>query len=313
MVIRICELKELCKRAIRTSGFEIHRIQDANAKPLDPIEERIAKYLAGGRIPWSEGYIDYRRRFLSQTLDDQRLVSAIAMGDTVPDGYGYKLCERCVEYPWCIYNIRPEDLAILDAGSTLNHEFMVTHPALADKNLTITTLSPEPQCHWKRGISYVFGDLRNLIFRDECFDLVVCISTLEHVGMDNSLFDAHGVVVPDRNSHLDAIRELRRVLRPGGRLLLTVPYGRDPMIPETLVFSAPMIDRVIATFRPVEIQCNYYKYSAAGWRAATAGECETAEYETWVMRANVNRTPRFPTTSDGAAAARAVCCISLTR
>jgi ubiquinone/menaquinone biosynthesis C-methylase UbiE len=39
----------------------------------------------------------------------------------------------------------------------------------------------------QNNISYVYGDLRNTILKDQCFDEIVCISTLEHIGMDNTM------------------------------------------------------------------------------------------------------------------------------
>lgn len=53
-------------------------------------------------------------------------------------------------------------------------------------------------------------DLTGLTFADESFDLIVCLDVLEHV--------------PD---YRRALGECHRVLRPGGRLLLTVPFHRD--------------------------------------------------------------------------------------
>ena len=49
------------------------------------------------------------------------------------------------------------------------------------------------------------------------FDLVVAVSTLEHVGRDEEPRD------PDKA--IDAVRALQALLAPGGRLLLTVPVG----------------------------------------------------------------------------------------
>ena len=57
------------------------------------------------------------------------------------------------------------------------------------------------------------------------FDLVYCISTLEHVGMDNSGYVA-GAGSPDPGLAHKALAEMLRLLSPGGSLLLTVPFGR---------------------------------------------------------------------------------------
>lgn len=50
-------------------------------------------------------------------------------------------------------------------------------------------------------------DLTQLTFEDECFDVIGCFECLEHIPDDAA-----------------AIRELARVTRKGGRLLLTVPF-----------------------------------------------------------------------------------------
>jgi SAM-dependent methyltransferase len=52
----------------------------------------------------------------------------------------------------------------------------------------------------------VQGDVTDLRFRDESFDFALCVHVLEHIADDRA-----------------AIRELYRVLRPGGRALIQVP------------------------------------------------------------------------------------------
>jgi SAM-dependent methyltransferase len=73
------------------------------------------------------------------------------------------------------------------------------------------------------GLRGVQADVRDLPFADDSFDLALCVSTLEHVGADNS---GYGLEAEDDGaSRLTALRELRRVLTPRGRLLITVPCG----------------------------------------------------------------------------------------
>ncbi|MCK4409353.1 MAG: methyltransferase domain-containing protein, partial [Candidatus Eisenbacteria sp.] len=52
-------------------------------------------------------------------------------------------------------------------------------------------------------------DIRDLQFGDESFDVVVCNAVLEHV-----------------EAPLQAIGELNRVLRPGGRIWVEVPFNQ---------------------------------------------------------------------------------------
>jgi SAM-dependent methyltransferase len=57
-------------------------------------------------------------------------------------------------------------------------------------------------------------DVRKLPYPDAAFDKVLSISVLEHVA-------------PSEGGDVVALREIRRVLRPGGLLVLTLPYSND--------------------------------------------------------------------------------------
>lgn len=73
------------------------------------------------------------------------------------------------------------------------------------------------------GLTGVQADVRELPFDNGAFELVLCVSTLEHVGADNT---GYGLgAEEDGASRLTALRELRRVLASDGRLLVTVPCG----------------------------------------------------------------------------------------
>jgi SAM-dependent methyltransferase len=73
------------------------------------------------------------------------------------------------------------------------------------------------------GMTTVQADVRDLPFERGAFDLVLCVSTLEHVGADNTGYGLEAEA--DEAAPLAALRELRRVLAPSGRLLVTVPCG----------------------------------------------------------------------------------------
>ena len=62
---------------------------------------------------------------------------------------------------------------LLDAGSSLNFRYVVTAPPLQAQKIHITTLAPERRAFWKLGVSYLYGDLRELVLRDGAFDSVV--------------------------------------------------------------------------------------------------------------------------------------------
>jgi SAM-dependent methyltransferase len=68
------------------------------------------------------------------------------------------------------------------------------------------------------------ADITKTGLPDGCFDLIWCISTLEHVGMDNSGYTAS--FVTGNHMAAQAIREMVRLTAPGGHVLITVPYGK---------------------------------------------------------------------------------------
>ena len=73
------------------------------------------------------------------------------------------------------------------------------------------------------GMETVEADVRELPFADESFDQILLVSTLEHVGADNSVYGLEAEA--DAGSRHAALRELGRVLRRDGSLLVTVPLG----------------------------------------------------------------------------------------
>ena len=197
-------------------------------------------FAAGARNAGSRLYAPHKvselRRILKLPFD----------AGSVPRGWGRRLDERLVEYPW-LFSRLPAGLGeLLDAGSVLNHGFILNHPMLQDrlkgKKITIMTLAPEGHSFWDRGINYVYGDLRHTYFRDGAFDFVVCVSTLEHIGLDNQRFHAGALSTSTSGSHLVAVQEFRRTLKPGGRCYVTVPFGKRFRGQWHQVFDGDMVD-----------------------------------------------------------------------
>lgn len=84
---------------------------------------------------------------------------------------------------------------------------------------------------------------------DEGFDLVICCSTIEHVG----LAGRYGVVAENPDGDLLAMGKLRRMLKHGGHMLLTVPVGLDAVIkPLHRIYGPERLPRLLEGFRVVE-------------------------------------------------------------
>jgi SAM-dependent methyltransferase len=253
--------------------------------------------------PWTHEYEGRRVALMNAALDNPAMLDLFASGCELPPGYGVSFDERVVEYPWLLADT-PRG-AVLDAGSTLNHAHILDRVLPQLDSLYITTLAPEAVAFPERGISYVFSDLRDLPFRDDLFDEVVSLSTLEHIGMDNTVY---GIVEPRaENPEIEfgrALDELTRVLRPGGRLRISVPYGRQEDHGWFRQFGRADVDALLDGARASRADVTVYRYTQAGWQRSTLADAADAEY------CDHTQDPK-PSPADLAAAARAVACVEL--
>jgi len=279
-------------------------------------EQLRQKYLRQGRIPWSVGYGIYKRDLIETTLRNADLMNRFQQGQALPEGYGIGIDERCVEYPWLFAHLPATANPVLDAGSVLNHEFLLNHSALSQKTVHIVTLAPEEVCFWERGISYLFTDLRHLPLRSNYYDVIVCLSTLEHVGCDNSLYTKSDAGLENNpETFTQAIAELHRVLKPNGQLLLSVPFGTYQHFGSFQQFDSELLKQAIAAFNPAEsVNSTFYRYAESGWNIATEDACRHSRYADavgWVKADQSSAQAAVHQAPDFAAAARAVACIQL--
>lgn len=122
--------------------------------------------------------------------------------------------ERAIEVPIAVEFLRsvaPRPRSVLEVGNVLSHYHVVDHD-IVDLH--------EQAPH-----------VRNVDLFDVAgqWDAIVAISTVEHVrwgtegvGLEPTQWDPLGAI--------EAIEHLRRLLAPGGSLLVTVPLGQNPYL-----------------------------------------------------------------------------------
>jgi SAM-dependent methyltransferase len=170
-----------------------------------------------------------------------------------------------IEYPWLL--AQPVCGRLLDAGSALNNNRMLDRMLPLLDELHIVTLAPEAEASWERGVSYVYADLRALPYRDGFFDVIACISTLEHVGMDNSIYGVATPPVDDPDAEqLTALREIWRVLRPGGRLLLSVPFGAYTNHGWFATLDRQRVQGFVDALEPMTATVEVFQHQRDGWQ-----------------------------------------------
>jgi SAM-dependent methyltransferase len=301
-------MKQMVREALHSMGIEVKRLPQK--KPSDN-----AIFVRNGSLPWSAGYAEAKHHLITKTLTDSGSMENFRTGAQLPNGFGVGIDERCIEYPWLFSQLGAEANRILDAGSVFNHEYVLNAPQLQAKKIDIMTLAPEPRCYWQRGISYLYGDLRDMPFRNELYDAIACVSTLEHVGMDNRQYTHDGSqVVYDDTGFMKAMAEMSRVLKRGGAFFLTVPFGKDQNFFSFQQFNEPLLKKAIDAFGPIEdLRITYYRYSPNGWNLASAADCSDCEYVAWLAEVWDGKPwPNpIPREADLAAAARAIACVRI--
>jgi SAM-dependent methyltransferase len=239
-----------------------------------------------------------------------------ALAAPTTSSYGHDdagLDERVVEYPWALHRLRSRwdaGTPILDAGSVLNHPRLLAHCRRERLGpISIVTLHHEGHAEVSDDVRYEFADLRRLPYRDDWFSSVVCLSTLEHVGMDNRLYgDAAGASTTPRTEAARAMDELRRVTRVGGALLLSVPFGKRDDRGWFRIFDADDLAALTDRRGWRTDRTLIYRATADGWRECPSADAATAGYNE--RRRDARAGSR--TAPDWVSAAEAVALVELT-
>lgn len=294
----------MIKKVIKKAYNYFSKQEARKAKVHQNIKE--ANFFKNGQIPWSEGYAVHKEETIIKNISDGGILDEFS-NKRVPINYGFRLDERIVEYPWIFANLQKNKTVFLDAGSTFNFEYLLNNELIENKEKYIYTFYPEDKSFNQKKISYVYGDLRDLPFKNDFFEEVVCQSTIEHIDMDNSMYgydlkSTLDVVTSKSYEYLKVIDELLRVLKTNGQLLLTFPYGKFENHGFFQQFDVEMVVRITDKMKNLGgCELTFFKYLPEGWIVASQEECNDSE--------SFNPHTQIGKKDDFAAHSRAICCV----
>lgn len=105
-------------------------------------------------------------------------------------------------------------------------------------------------------------DARMTGFRKEVFSQVICISTIEHIGIGINSGD------DDEDGDLKTVKEILRILKKGGSAIISVPYGKIKKL-NYRVYDRHALSRLVAVDNEefsVAAKKEFYCYDAGKWK-----------------------------------------------
>ena len=195
--------------------------------------------------------------------------------------------ERVVEYPYWAdwFAHRGAKARVLDVGCVLNNEISASSLRTAGE-LWYCNPAREPLVRHPRPVSYHVSALQDAFRDGDVFDCVTCLSTIEHIGYDNSQYGSSEparFTEPNDSVLLESVSKLASLVAPGGSLLVSVPFGfREVLVhPVTKkrssqVFDAKSLRAAVAALDESGLSSNYVVFEAStqGWSRVASGQSD---------------------------------------
>ena len=185
--------------------------------------------------------------------------------------------ERIVEIPWMMNELKNKKGKLLDAGSTLNFKYLL-QKLIKNFEINIVTLYPEKRNYEYLGINYIYSDFLNLKYKKNTFDIITCISTLEHVGFDNSFYKYNAKMkskdLPKTNKQIKVLFKLYNFLKPGGNLLITLPFGKAGKYKNLRQFDKDNLKKLFSKLKAKKIEKKFFLCRNKIWKKVTEQYCK---------------------------------------
>jgi O-antigen chain-terminating methyltransferase len=180
--------------------------------------------------------------------------------------------ERLIEIPWALARYRGEQRVLEVGYAFAMPAYLAALLSLGADELVGVDLAEATV----PGMKTVRADARDLPFPRGSFDFVFCISTLEHVGRDNRMYGLGDE--RDNGAAASTLRELRRVLARGGRLVVTVPCGEPEDHGWLVQYDVASWLRIFRQAGFFVLDAQTYELKEGGWRRAREFDAAGARY-----------------------------------
>ena len=176
--------------------------------------------------------------------------------------------ERVIEKAWVLRHLGrvPLGTRILDLGCAES----LLPIELASNGYLVTGVDTRFYPLEHPNFMFVRTDICNSQLETGSFDVVIAMSTIEHVGLGY-----YGDPTTN-SSDRSALREIFRFLRPGGSLLITVPYGRRAHLPLHRVYDRRSLQTLLRGFQIVKLEFGI-KINEKTWKLSSSEKQAAAQ------------------------------------
>jgi len=175
--------------------------------------------------------------------------------------------ERIVEHPWVFANLGIREGRVLDVGccwSSLSIELACLGYEVWGIDISLYGLKHP-------NFKFVREDICETSLPKEYFDRVLAVSTIEHLGLGH-FGDPKGT-----SRDKMAMDRIHILLKPGGKLLLTVPFGRSKELSWFRVYDSESLHKLVCAFE-VESK-EFYVLKKDGWTRTTEQSASLQEVD----------------------------------
>ena len=170
-----------------------------------------------------------------------------------------------IEYLFVENNLPKKPCRIFNFGS----RFDKTVEIFTKKGYTVVGVDLEEDNRSIENYEFHQGNFFNMSFKEK-FKYIYAISSVEHVGLPYG-----GFAELDEMGDIKAMKKLYNMLEPGGRLLVTFPYGAFLKDDTWRVYDKERLHRLVGKYSG---SCFFFvalaEYFIRGWREVHGGDTD---------------------------------------
>lgn len=179
--------------------------------------------------------------------------------------------DRYIEYPFAIRNLPKPPVKILDVGCAGSFfPLLLASFGYETYGIDIREYAIINKIKFDN-FRFVREDItKKTSFPDNCFGVITAISTLEHIGIAGR----HGVTQMDLSGDKNAIKEIKRILKSNGILIITIPFGIAKIIKRYCrIYDNTLVKQLVKGLE-IEEEVYYMQDSNDDWYKCSKRQAE---------------------------------------